>query len=329
MKNKLLLSFLDSTLKNVEIQDEVQIQEKLLQNIVSTHIEKIFDAYLIWNEITFKQDNSLRLDTLWITKDWKLLIIEYKKNSFDNMLTQPLAYHSYLSKYRWDVILLIQQKEKELWLKLINWTELPEILIICVAQFFSNHDIEWSKSVNQPIWFYTYNIFSNHEEKLNLLMNCIFKNKQFELLERKVLIELTDKEKENYLNSMFEEIYNSNIFEQFWLTCKKWWNQYAQVYLVKDEWDNNLFSFDWYKNSKSYYLEITSILDDNMIKRLYNLYISNNNLNIWWLWKANISDYSNKEWEWPITLTFRIIEFWQHDLKQSIMNLLMKILLDE
>ena len=78
MKNKLLLSFLDSTLKNVEIQDEVQIQEKLLQNIVSTHIEKIFDAYLIWNEITFKQDNSLRLA-------YKFEIVQIEKETQINL----------------------------------------------------------------------------------------------------------------------------------------------------------------------------------------------------------------------------------------------------
>lgn len=321
MKNKILFSILGDWTSFLH--NEIIVQEKILQKLVSDNLEKLFDIYLLWNEISFKQDKSLRIDTLWITKDWKLIIIEYKKQWFDNMLTQPLAYSTYLNKYQWDVMLLIQSLEQKINQKIVkSYFELPEISIICIANSFSNHDIEWSKHLNQSVWFYQYTIF-NYEEQINLLLDCQYKNNSFLNFEKRILVELTDKQKEEYLNEVLENIYLSDYFNKFWYRCDKYWNQYTNVYFVKDEVWEVIFSFSFYKNMKSFFVEISSLenwknLENNFQKILLE------SITWWLLWFWKIT--SEKLWEKWFQIIFRCVEFWKHNLNfslEKIFNLLL------
>ena len=324
MKNKILFSLLSdwkSFLHNV-----ITVQEKILQKLVSDNLEDLFDSYLLWNEISFKQDKSLRIDTLWITKDWKLIIIEYKKQWFENMLTQPLAYSTYLNKYQWDVMLLIQQLESQINKKLVNsYFELPEISIICIANSFSNHDIEWSKNLNQAIWFYQYTIF-NYEDQINLLLDCQYKNNSFINFEKRILVELTDKQKEEYLSEVFEDFITSNFFDKFWYHCEKQWNQYTSVYFVRNEIWKCMFTFSYYKNLKSFFVEISTFHNWTLLKRKLETILLES-LTWWLLWFWKIS--SENLWEDWFQIILRCIEFWKHNLRFSLEKIFTLILLEE
>lgn len=321
MKNKILFSILSDWTSFLH--NEIIVQEKILQKLVSDNLEKLFDTYLLWNEISFKQDKSLRIDTLWITKDWKLIIIEYKKQWFDNMLTQPLAYSTYLNKYQWDVMLLIQSLEQKINQKIVkSYFELPEISIICIANSFSNHDIEWSKHLNQSVWFYQYTIF-NYEEQINLLLDCQYKNNSFLNFEKRILVELTDKQKEEYLNEVLENIYLSDYFNKFWYWCDKYWNQYTNVYFVKDEVWEVIFSFSFYKNMKSFFVEISSLENwKNLENNLQKILLESITWWLLWFWKIT----SEKLWEKWFQIIFRCVEFWKYNLNfslEKIFNLLL------
>lgn len=312
MKNKILLSLIKWNSTWV-ISKEFQVQEKIIQQLVSKHIETLFDCYLLWNEISFKQDTSLRIDSLCLTKDWKLIIIEYKKQWFSNMLTQPLAYSTYLKKYQWDVLLLINKLEEKLWKE--KSESLPDISILCIAWEFSNHDLEWSIWLQQAIWFYQYTLFSSWEDNLQLLLDCKFKNKAFQLFEKKILIELNEQQKEAFITSQLKEIIDSRFFQQFWYTCSITWNQYTQIYFIKDELWKTIFSFSFFKNMRSFYLEISSFyFEQHFFEEKYKQLEFE--CELWQLpWISKIIYENNM-------LNCKITEIWKHNLQFTFEKIL-------
>lgn len=138
--------------------------EKELQKLCEANLEELFQARFIATEFPFSDDHAGRLDTLAIDFEGNPIIIEYKFDKNQAVLSQALYYMDWLVNHKGDFEVTAQNKlGKDIKVKWDN----PKMII--VAQDFNRYDKFAINQINYDIYLYKYVYYKTGE----LLLDAI------------------------------------------------------------------------------------------------------------------------------------------------------------
>ena len=144
--------------KITKIEIEHLKNEKELQNLCETNLEELFQVRFIASEYPFSDDHSGRLDTLAIDFEGNPIIIEYKFDKNQAVLSQALFYMDWLVNHKGDFELEARKKFSNN--VKVKWDN-PKMII--VAQDFNKYDKYAIKQVGYDIYLYKYIYYKTGE----------------------------------------------------------------------------------------------------------------------------------------------------------------------
>lgn len=144
MSNIKLFQIKDNLISEL-ISGSIQL-EKSLQNLIEANSEKFLGVRCLATE--YPKGQKCRLDTLGMDENGSPVIIEYKRNKDQNVITQGLYYLEWLLDHKKDFRELVRENLGEKALEDIDWDN-PRIL--CIANDFSKFDINAVKMIDKNI----------------------------------------------------------------------------------------------------------------------------------------------------------------------------------
>lgn len=131
-------------------------KEKVLQKLIEDSLEVLDINFLATEYITTTGD---KIDTLAIDSNGKPVIIEYKRNQNDNVITQALYYLDWLQSQNvgFFKLLVIEKLGTEKATR-IDWKN-PRV--ICIAQSYHKYDIKALNRISPNLELYRYNYYEN------------------------------------------------------------------------------------------------------------------------------------------------------------------------
>ena len=141
-------------------------KEKDLQRLMEENLQETLDLHFIATEY---RTSSGRIDTLAIDGDGSPVIIEYKRKKDDNVINQALSYLKWLKAQRPEFfqMLMLNKLGKDVADGIrIDWKN-PRI--ICVAESFSQYDIDTVEMVQLRIELFKYRQHENNLFTLDMV----------------------------------------------------------------------------------------------------------------------------------------------------------------
>ncbi len=133
-------------------------KEKDLQRLIEANLLCVLDMHLLASEYRTTRG---RIDTIAIDSDGAPVIIEYKRNRNDNVINQSLSYLKWLSVQQPGFFEMLMQKqlpEQVLDNIRLDWKH-PRV--VCVAESFSQHDIDTVEIVPLRIELFKFRLYDN------------------------------------------------------------------------------------------------------------------------------------------------------------------------
>ena len=130
--------------------------EKELQRLIEANLKDVLDMHFIASE--FATSNG-RIDTLAIDSQGAPVVIEYKRNKNNNVINQALSYLKWLTSQRPEFFEMLMQKQlpgSVLNNIRLDWKH-PRV--ICVAESFSQFDIDTVEIVPLRIELFKYRLY--------------------------------------------------------------------------------------------------------------------------------------------------------------------------
>ena len=128
--------------------------EKEIQNLCENNLEVFFGIKFLATEYSTGKNHKGRIDSLGIDENKCPVIIEYKRDSKENVINQGLFYLDWLMDHKADFELLCMKKlSKDIE---IDWTS-PRLL--CIAKDFTRYDDHAISQINRNIELIRYRFF--------------------------------------------------------------------------------------------------------------------------------------------------------------------------
>jgi predicted transport protein len=143
---------------STEIQGTASNLEKPLQSLIETNLENLLGIRFLATEYSTGKKHGGRIDTLGLDENNCPAIIEYKRSSHENIVSQGLYYLDWLMDHQAEFNLLVQKQIKKSAADLIDWTS-PRLL--CIAADFSKFDVHAVQQINRSIELIRYRQFGN------------------------------------------------------------------------------------------------------------------------------------------------------------------------
>ncbi len=138
--------------------------ERALQNLFEANLETLIGVHFLASE--FSTTHGGRMDTLGIDENRCPVIIEYKRNSNENVINQGLFYLDWLMDHRANFEILVRDKLGKDTAAKIEWSA-PRL--ICIAGDFTKFDEHAVKQMGRNIELIRYKIFGDDLLVLELL----------------------------------------------------------------------------------------------------------------------------------------------------------------
>ena len=119
--------------------------ERDLQNIFETNLQTLLGVRFIRSELVVEGG---RLDTIGIDENDAPVVIEYKRQSSENVVNQGLFYLDWIVSHRGDFEMIVVDKEGQDAATSLNW---PEARLICVASEFNKYDLNAVRQMGRKI----------------------------------------------------------------------------------------------------------------------------------------------------------------------------------
>lgn len=130
--------------------------EKVLQKLVESSLEAVFNCRLIATEFSIGSHQGGRIDTLALSEDSQPVIIEYKKEPSSELINQSLFYLSWLDDHHGDFERAVQ---KMLGPKIeVDWSDAR---VICIAPNYKKWDVHAVQMMEANVELWTYRLFKN------------------------------------------------------------------------------------------------------------------------------------------------------------------------
>ncbi len=139
--------------------------EKQLQTLFEENLESLLNVSLLASE---QKIADVRIDTLGLDQDNCPVIIEYKRNTNVNVITQGQSYLYSLSNHKDTFKLLVLEKFGSEVAQLINWSACR---VVCVASDYTKHEIDAAKLKHERIELLRYHLYGSTDYGLFMLEN--------------------------------------------------------------------------------------------------------------------------------------------------------------
>lgn len=137
--------------------------ERSLQTQFEANLDALLGVRFLKTEFTFPGG---RIDTLGIDENNCPVIIEYKRQQDDNVITQGLFYLDWLMNHRGDFEILVRDHLDE---NIEKHTEWSAPRLICIAANFSKYDVHAVNQIDRNIELVRYRRFGDDLLLLELL----------------------------------------------------------------------------------------------------------------------------------------------------------------
>lgn len=136
----------------------VQI-ERNLQVLFESNLEALLGIRFIASEFSTGPVHGGRIDTLGLDEDDCPVIIEYKRTSNENVISQSLFYLHWMMDHKGDFERLVSRTLGYKAVEKIDWSN-PRI--ICIASDFTRYDEHAVKQINRNVELIKYRRFGDH-----------------------------------------------------------------------------------------------------------------------------------------------------------------------
>lgn len=130
--------------------------EKSLQTLFEKNLEPLLGVRFLASEFVTGKIHGGRMDTLGIDENGCPVIIEYKRSSNENVVSQGLYYLDWLLDHRGDFELLVMKKLGTAAADEIDWSS-PRLL--CIAGDFTRYDVHAVRQISRNIDLIRYRKF--------------------------------------------------------------------------------------------------------------------------------------------------------------------------
>ncbi len=139
-----------------ELQGRSSQLEKPLQTLIERNLDKFLGVRLLQSEFSTGKLHGGRIDTLGIDEDGSPVIIEYKRSTDDNVVSQGLYYLDWLTDHHGDFEILVRDRLGLEPAQGIDWNN-PRL--ICVAADFNKFDTHAVQQIDRNISLVRYRQF--------------------------------------------------------------------------------------------------------------------------------------------------------------------------
>jgi predicted transport protein len=130
--------------------------EKRLQSLIERHLETFLHVRFVASEYSTGRDYAGRIDTLGLDENACPTIIEYKRSSNANVISQGLFYLDWLMSHKPEFEMLVLKKFGQKAAEEIDWSA-PRLL--CIAEDYTRYDIHAIQQINRNIELIRYVCF--------------------------------------------------------------------------------------------------------------------------------------------------------------------------
>ena len=127
--------------------------ERPLQRLIEQHLEAFLGVRFLESEYSTGKLHGGRIDTLGIDEDGSPVIIEYKRSTDDNVVSQGLYYLDWLTDHHGDFEILVRDRIKKDAAGAIDWHN-PRL--ICVAAEYTKFDTYAVQQIDRNISLFRY-----------------------------------------------------------------------------------------------------------------------------------------------------------------------------
>lgn len=144
--------------KATELKGTSVALEKSLQSLIESNLEALLGVRFLESEYRTGSKHGGRIDTLGIDENGFPVIIEYKRDSHENVLTQGLFYFSWLMDHRGEFEMLVM---KRLGAKTVGEIDFRGARLLCIAGGFNKFDEHAAEIANRNIELIRYKRFGD------------------------------------------------------------------------------------------------------------------------------------------------------------------------
>jgi predicted transport protein len=150
----------------IEIAGEAVALEKSLQTLIEMNLETFLGVRFITSEYRTGKSHGGRIDSLGIDENHFPVIVEYKRATNENVISQGLFYLDWLLDHRADFKLLTLDHYGKEEADKIDWTG-PRL--ICIAADFTKYDLHAVQQIDRNIDLLRYRRFGSELLALELV----------------------------------------------------------------------------------------------------------------------------------------------------------------
>jgi predicted transport protein len=136
-----------------ELQGSSSSIEKSLQSFIESQLNDLLGIRFLATEYATGKTHAGRIDTLGIDENGCPVIIEFKRATNENVVTQGLYYLDWLLDHKAEFELAVEKKFGKDVAKTIDWSG-PRLL--CIAGDFTKYDIHAIQQINRNIELFKY-----------------------------------------------------------------------------------------------------------------------------------------------------------------------------
>ncbi len=141
-----------------ELQGSAVHIEKSLQTLFEDNLENILGIRFISSEHSTGPLHGGRIDTLGLDEDGCPVIIEYKRHTDENVISQGLYYLHWMMDHKGDFERLVHRRLGATQAEMIDWSN-PRLL--CIAGDFTRYDEHAVKQINRHVELLRYRRFGD------------------------------------------------------------------------------------------------------------------------------------------------------------------------
>jgi predicted transport protein len=142
----------------VELMGKTAKLEKDLQAHVEKHMEVFLGIRFLATEYNTGKTHKGRIDSLGLDENGCPVIVEYKRNSNENVINQGLFYLDWLMDHQAEYQLLVMENFDQETAKEIDWSGTR---LVCIASDFNKYDEHAVQQINRNIELLRYKYFAD------------------------------------------------------------------------------------------------------------------------------------------------------------------------
>jgi hypothetical protein len=149
-----------------ELSGKTAALEKELQALIERHMNVFLGVRFLATEYNTGKTHKGRIDSLGIDENSCPVIIEYKRNSNENVINQGLFYLDWLLDHQAEFKWLVMEKLGKEQAEAIEWSGTR---LICIAADFNRYDEHAVQQINRNVELMRYRYFGQELLLLELI----------------------------------------------------------------------------------------------------------------------------------------------------------------